>query len=574
MRSTTLPLGDINVVVVTDDHSWVAGHGRHEPALDADYGDVLSFYQGLRKAADRVGKDVFFVMNGDFMDGTGLSTIPPDHLLPILEQMPFDAINIGNHELYHNETVEYMRDSGFIDHWKGNYLTTNTLWEESHDFIGRPYTYLYGKHSHTKILTFGFLYNFENNCKNTMVLKVQDTVKMKWFRQVLLRRDYDAVLVLAHMDAIDPLTGYIHKSIRSLIGPEMPIQFINGHTHRRAFHFYDDACTAFEAGRFLDTIGFVSFPTFASARDSDVPPRMLFRHVFLDANEKTLQHATGVYNKTEKGSSLTDLIHQTQNSLGIEDVLGCSAHSYMIDRPLNAPDSLYGLYMRQVFPFEFGYNFSKVFVQSTGALRYSLLQGEVSIDDLIAVSPFEDLIFLAAQQIKGSDILATFDDWMNTNRIPREWPFPYIFSGAGIDPQHIYDVYAADFDTMDIRRRLEQVIGRELAPATMFGHNDGSVITTKTVWQRFVVSNWPCSEATPLRRLDDHGISHSLLSMSLTAMSAIGVLLLLLFVSRPASSRQSPQYAHLENESRDYGSMEQNDREESFGRNLEKREKY
>lgn len=41
-------------------------------------------------------------MNGDFMDGTGISTIPPTELVPILQCMPFDAINAGNHELYHN----------------------------------------------------------------------------------------------------------------------------------------------------------------------------------------------------------------------------------------------------------------------------------------------------------------------------------------------------------------------------------------------------------------------------------------------------------------------------------------
>lgn len=60
--------------VVTDVHSWVAGHGRHE-ADDADYGDVLSFYQLLKQQNPK--RDIFFVMNGDFMDGTGLSTIPP-----------------------------------------------------------------------------------------------------------------------------------------------------------------------------------------------------------------------------------------------------------------------------------------------------------------------------------------------------------------------------------------------------------------------------------------------------------------------------------------------------------------
>jgi 2',3'-cyclic-nucleotide 2'-phosphodiesterase (5'-nucleotidase family) len=106
LPNVTLPLGDINVVVVTDVHSWVAGHARHEPTLDADYGDVLSFYLMLQALVEDDGqaapRDLFFVMNGDFVDGTGLSSVPPEFLTPILQRMPWDAVNMGNHELYHN----------------------------------------------------------------------------------------------------------------------------------------------------------------------------------------------------------------------------------------------------------------------------------------------------------------------------------------------------------------------------------------------------------------------------------------------------------------------------------------
>jgi len=501
MAKVQLPLGDINVVAVTDVHSWVAGHSRHEPFLDADYGDVLSFYQELEEAANKVGKDVFFVMNGDMVDGTGLSTVPPEQLLPIIETMPFSAVNMGNHELYHNETVEYLRSSGFIEHWNGNYLTTNTFWEETKDYIGHPYTYLYGKHSQTKILTFGFLYNFMNNCKVTTVMKVEETVQKEWFQQVLLQRDYDAILVLAHMDYIDPLVSIIHTSIRALVGPEMPIQFINGHSHRRGFHAYDRATSAMEAGRYLDTVGFVSFPTYDSVRKSDAPDA-LFRHVFLDANKKALAEAVGNFDKTNDGSSLTDFIHQTQDDMGIERVLGCSARSYSIDQPLNASDSLYGLYMRQVFPFTFAHNHSKVVVQSTGALRYSLLQGEVTLDDLIAVSPFDDLMYLAAHNISGSDLLAAFGgDLMQTETNPRDQPWPYIFSGPGINPHRIYDVYAADFDLSEVRRRVQDSTGRNLEPSSLLKGNDGTVVTTSNIWQSFVVENWPCSIVSPMRRL-------------------------------------------------------------------------
>lgn len=110
--NVSLPLGDINVVVVTDVHSWVAGHARHGEPFDADYGDVLSFFRRLQAHPTFVSenRDLFFVMNGDFVDGTGLSTVPPTYLTPILRQMPWDAVNIGNHELYHNGECDADED--------------------------------------------------------------------------------------------------------------------------------------------------------------------------------------------------------------------------------------------------------------------------------------------------------------------------------------------------------------------------------------------------------------------------------------------------------------------------------
>ena len=63
MDLTPLPFGDINVLVITDDHSWVAGHNRnHELDLDADYGSILSFYTRLKEKIESAGGDLFFVM--------------------------------------------------------------------------------------------------------------------------------------------------------------------------------------------------------------------------------------------------------------------------------------------------------------------------------------------------------------------------------------------------------------------------------------------------------------------------------------------------------------------------------
>lgn len=94
-----LPWGDINLLVITDDHSWVGGHQRKEPYLNADYGAVLSFYQHLKNYCESVDKDLYFVMNGDWIDGTGLSLNGDiSSLVPLIQKMPFDVVNTGNHE--------------------------------------------------------------------------------------------------------------------------------------------------------------------------------------------------------------------------------------------------------------------------------------------------------------------------------------------------------------------------------------------------------------------------------------------------------------------------------------------
>ena len=110
--------GDVNIVHLTDVHSWLSGHA-HEPADEADYPDVLAFFQHieamahakvcagaplslllraisefvLSDPAERTqGKDVFLFNSGDIVDGTGLAGATPVDgaaILPIVQQVRF-----------------------------------------------------------------------------------------------------------------------------------------------------------------------------------------------------------------------------------------------------------------------------------------------------------------------------------------------------------------------------------------------------------------------------------------------------------------------------------------------------
>jgi 2',3'-cyclic-nucleotide 2'-phosphodiesterase (5'-nucleotidase family) len=280
-----LPFGDINVLVVTDVHSWVAGHGAHESLLDADYGDVVSFYERLNSS------DTWFVMNGDFIDGTGLSTYPPANLESILMKMPWDAVNVGNHDIYKNETVAFITRPGGLVEWFGDrYLTSNVVHADTGKPIGQRYRYLRGKHA--TVLTFGFLYNLNVGSPLARVERVEDAVRTEWFLEALRADDYDAILVLVHMGVEDPAVKDILMAIRKATSPTMPVQVITGHTHYRRYDVLDDWSTAFEAGRYLDTVGFVSFRMNQTAENGT--SSNLFHHEFLDAKVETLQKRLGV----------------------------------------------------------------------------------------------------------------------------------------------------------------------------------------------------------------------------------------------------------------------------------------
>lgn len=220
----TLPLNDINVVIVTDTHSWVAGHtlppSPHDPTVrrTADYGDVLSFVEHFKHymTNQQPEKDIWFVMNGDWIDGTGLAMNGnAESLIPILEKMNFDAVTVGNHELYEKTIIqEMMKPAGFIEFLGHRYISSNVVRADKTDrSIGNPYTILRGKHSN--LLVFGFLYEMQDNDDLVVVQKVQTIVQSNWFQAVVKDTDrYHAILVLAHMDVRDHLIQTIISAIR------------------------------------------------------------------------------------------------------------------------------------------------------------------------------------------------------------------------------------------------------------------------------------------------------------------------------------------------------------------------
>jgi len=511
MVTPNLPLGDINVVILTDVHSWLGSHRRQEPYYDADLGDVLSFWEDLKAQCD--DRDIFFVNNGDFVDGTGLSETmggenDPEYLIPLLEKMPYDAVNVGNHELYSKKNIEYMtRPGGYVDWWGDRYLSSNIK------NLGNHYKVLHGNNSN--LLVFGFLYNMRGYATGAgiEVEKVEKTVKQQWFSDALLEEDYDAILVLAHMDLVDPIVEVLRSAMRDVVGEGTPILFATGHTHYRGVKQLEDLTMTFEAGRFLDTVGFVSLPkkeSVARIKSEKASTSDLFGHVFLDTNRKVLFEDTLGFTHaedgiTKNGRDFSEFIDHTRQKLGLDDEIGCAPHSFFVNRYIDAPDSLWGLYRDQVVPKIFkGDRVMKAIEDEVtdddlpsamllpkGNWRYDLYtNSSLVVDDVYTIAPFNDTV--VHMGIFSSDVLLEANQTLNKHsygKLP-----DYILVGDLVGSSATdssggtrYHLYTHEFDAKQLQSAL-----KKLAPSETVEIRK-TEITSSLIWMAFIQKYWPCN---------------------------------------------------------------------------------
>jgi 2',3'-cyclic-nucleotide 2'-phosphodiesterase (5'-nucleotidase family) len=492
VKSISLPLNDINILVVTDVHAWIGSRKRHEPQWDADYGHVISFYERMKTNQFR-DKNLLFLMNGDFVDGTGLSSNPPELLTPILQKMPLDALTIGNHELYRNSTIEHITDSGFAEYWGRKYVTSNVIRLEGSVELGPlgGSRHIIWEGPTAKILIFGFLYDMTDHSPLVAVEPVSKVVEQQWFTSAL-KQDYQAIVCMVHMHVTDPLVLVIQSKIRSVVGEDIPIQFISGHSHIRAFESIDNRSTSFEGGHYLDTIGFVSFDLNGTN----------FQHVFIDATVDTLQSIAGVNDiMTANGTQVQDMIQAAQMKLGLLESVGCAPNHFLLDVDLSHPQSLWRFYMKYVImEFYFQNSPNVVYLQGSGAFRYDLYQGQILLDDIVTMNPFNDTIYRVTQELKGSYLIQILnaENFNAQPAVPWMMNVPnYIFSSNDIDPEKMYEVFTVFFDLAFVVERVEKVTGQSVTP-------EPQSLATTDLWINFIQEQWPfenqCQEST----MDNH----------------------------------------------------------------------
>lgn len=499
-----LPIQPINILVLTDVHSWVQGHGRHEPDLDADYGDVLSFYQRLKsqisstELSDGSTPDLYFVMNGDFVHGTVLGE-DLDLLSGIIERMPYDVVTVGNHDVKGSHIVEELtRAGGLVDLWGDRLVTSNVRVSDENDALvplGNNYRFLHGNQG--TILALGFLYNLDEAA--VTVEMVQDVIEQSWFKDLMTSprpKDFDAILVMAHMHVDDELITLLHSELRKYVGTSMVIQFITGHTHKRSYVEIDEYSTSFEAGRYLDTIGFVSFDS----------KKGNFDHVFVNANKQSIAQSLGMSideYPTQDGEDLTYYITRTFEHAGANQILGCSPLRYRSKGYLNETDSLLRLYLEGVMPSSFlqkyssGSHYTKldnILVQRLDwFVKYDLFPGVVTVQDLVGVVPEDFSIVSVSNSIKGRDIISIMKAWGNGQTFLDNTTdvvgVSLSHAGDEIDTDAKYTLYTLSEYEPALNEIMINDLKVESFSSSHIAYNGEK--TMRTMWADYIRKMWP-----------------------------------------------------------------------------------
>ena len=190
-----------------------------------------------------------------------------------------------------------------------------------------------------------------------------------------------------------------------------PLRFVAGHSHVRAFRVLDNHSVAYEAGNYLNTVGFASFsyPSNASSSSSTSSASSKFEYRNIDANQVSMASVAGLNSTTPlltaAGAALQAEIVRVAATLGLNDVLGCAPRTYGTYLPLSSAESLWRLWMQEVTTqAALGSNASRIVVQSTGALRYDLFSGPVTRNDIWTMCPFADRYWRVASNVNGVDL--------------------------------------------------------------------------------------------------------------------------------------------------------------------------
>ncbi|KAK1995253.1 calcineurin-like phosphoesterase [Colletotrichum falcatum] len=440
-----LSWGQLNFLHTTDTHGWLEGHIR-EQNYGADWGDFVSFVKHMRQKARDLDVDLLVVDTGDLHDGAGLSDatgvssyangtgVNGQMSNPIFENIDYDVLAIGNHELYVS-SISYETFNQFAKVYGDRYLTSNVQIRNPQtgmlEYIGKQYRY-FTTPKGLRIMAFGVLFDFTGNSNASVITKAATMVTQPWFvNAVNYTEPIDLFLVIGHNPVRPTQSSSTLKTVFDAIRavrPDTPIQFFGGHTHIRDFAVYDDKSTALESGRYCETVGWLSMTGIESSSykgtlypegvphpaqkaisvasktaSSSLPSAtadsgITYFRRYLDWNTLTFEyHAVGSQAKafnTTKGVGVSRNITATRKKLNLTTLYGCAPQTWCIDcAPFGSNGSMYSLTtaaLSATIVTEERASTPRIIIANTGHIRFDLAEGPFDYDSSFIVSPFTD----------------------------------------------------------------------------------------------------------------------------------------------------------------------------------------
>ncbi|KAL2443858.1 Secreted protein [Exophiala dermatitidis] len=428
-----LHFGQLNFLHTTDTHGWHAGH-LLEPSFSADWGDYVDFAARLREKLEGEGRDLLLVDTGDRVEGNGLyDASDPKGLFTfdIFRAQHMDIICSGNHELYQQNSSEneYLITAPA---YRDSYLASNI--DIVHPTTGEivPLAPRYKKFTTKvqgiRIMAFGFLYDFDRNYNNTIVQRVEDTVREEWFQAAIRDPDIDLFVVAGHAPVRSDEFDVIFEAIRS-VRSDTPVQFFGGHYHIRDYRVFDSRAHGLASGRFMETIGFQSISGLSTNSSTDTASSLSFFRRYIENNLYSFYHHTGLNASTfhsERGRNITKGIEEARNALNLDDTFGCAPRDLWMSRakyPSNS--SIFSWLEEEVFP---GIihdtrrgDRPRLVISNTGAIRFDIFKGPFTKDSTYIVCPFtsgfhflKDVPYNTAQKLihllnSGGEIFESVD---------------------------------------------------------------------------------------------------------------------------------------------------------------------
>ncbi|KAI1377477.1 Metallo-dependent phosphatase-like protein [Hypoxylon crocopeplum] len=421
-----LEWGQLNFLHTTDTHGWLEGHLK-QANYGADWGDFVTFSTRFKHQAGNMGVDILLVDTGDLHDGAGLSdvTTPDGEIsMKLFDQVEYDLLTIGNHELYLAD-VAYQTLDEISTYWGDKYLTSNAQilnrqtgeWQ----YIGKTHRYFTTQHG-LRIMAFGVLFDFTGNTNVSKVVPAKTMVTQQWFLEALNCPDpVDVFVVLGHNPArpSDETSTFpvVFEAIRA-VHPDTPIQFLGGHSHIRDFAVFDSSSTSIESGRYCETLGWVSMsgfdsrnsgysgimpgpagvpnPTRKATQNSTSP--FVYSRRYLDWNRRTLEyHAATWYDQSfdyNNGLAASAEITKYREQLNLGDVYGCVPQDYcMTCVPFNSSGNIFPLLadaLATAVVNDSRRDIPRYIIANTGSVRFDMYKGPFTYDDQFIVSPFRD----------------------------------------------------------------------------------------------------------------------------------------------------------------------------------------